>query len=366
MKLISKVPLLFKTWRDAIRVKKLYGKSIFSQIKEIIVLHWGHNRINPIEYFDYRLFDDRMSFCSKKKFAGWRYKQWSLSFKDSRWDFPVRDKVMAQLYLEQLGLPCPQILAFCGPESRHMGVIPSFTPGHSMMEFLRSDITYPFFCKPVAASLGRDGIAVTEYDRMNNSLVLANGNQFPMEDFIQHLKEEVRGTVFQKMVHPHPRTVKYFGNRLSSVRVVSLSFKTGPRVFRAVLKIPTGTNMTDNFDHGQSGNVIAKVNIETGEIAEVISSTGINQKSIEKHQDTGQPLCGFVIPDWQDLIDVCKLATQAYPGLFIQHWDIAIGENGPVILEMNFPGDIDLLQHAYGEGILNDDLQELLMERGLA
>jgi hypothetical protein len=39
------------------------------------------------------------------------------------------------------------------------------------------------------------------------------------------------------------------------------------------------------------------------------------------------------------------------PGCRFQHWDIALSRNGPVVLEMNFDGDLDLYQHASHRGV---------------
>ncbi len=347
-------------------VQEQSGKSVASQVVEMIALRRGKSKVNPEEYYNYRLYDDNFSLQDKQQFGGWQFKEKTMSFKDGRWDWPMRDKILSQIYLEGVGLLCPKILAFCGNENRHLGLIPAYKPDQTLVEFLRDEIEYPFFCKPVAASLGRDGTAVLGFDESNNSLILANETRLSVNDFLQRLKEEDRGTVFQHSVAPHPETVEIFGNRLSSLRLVSLMHKEKTRVFKAVLKIPSGKNMTDNFDHGQSGNIIAKINTETGEIEKVISGVGIHQCEVDKHPDTGKSLLGFVIPEWEKTRDICLLATKSYPGLFMQHWDIAIGENGPSILEMNFPGDIDLLQHAYGEGIINDELNALMKERSLS
>ena len=59
---------------------------------------------------------------------------------------------------------------------------------------------------------------------------------------------------------------------------------------------------------------------------------------------------------------MCLEAASAYPGLRLQNWDIAIGEKGPVILEVNVEGSMDLHQLAGGRGILDGALAEAMTD----
>ena len=53
-------------------------------------------------------------------------------------------------------------------------------------------------------------------------------------------------------------------------------------------------------------------------------------------------------------------AAQAVPGLPLQAWDIALCPNGPVLVEANIGGDVNLPQIASGDGIMNDRLAAFL------
>jgi hypothetical protein len=46
-------------------------------------------------------------------------------------------------------------------------------------------------------------------------------------------------------------------------------------------------------------------------------------------------------------------------------WDIAICEDGPRILEINAFGDIDLFQHAYRSGFIDDLFLNKMRDRGI-
>ena len=341
-------------------VKTHYGKSFVTQFKEFLALRSSSSGINPVEYYEFRLFTDDKTLEEKKEYIGWKIKDKTIKFCDSRWSLPMRDKILQQVYLEQLGLPYPKIKATCGPYQRYLGSIPSFKPDMEFVDFLRNDITYPFFSKPIAASMGRDGISIRGFDEETTSLLLGNGEKLSIENYLKLMEEEERGTLIQEQVTSHPDIVDSFGDRLASVRIITLLFKDRPKVFRAALKIPTGNNMTDNFSRGQTGNLLAQINTESGIIEKVLKGVGLEQEYVNKHPDTGKPLEGFQIPDWPQMLETTLLASSAVPGLYIQNWDVAIGANGPIILELNFPGDVEHLQHAHGKGINDDDFKRML------
>ena len=361
---MRKIKLLLETINTVIHharwVKTHYGKSFLAQFKEFLALRSSSSGINPVEYYEFRLFTDDKTLEEKKEYIGWKIKDKTITFCDSRWSLPMRDKILQQVYLEQLGLPYPKIKATCGPFQRYLGNTPSFKPDTEFVDFLRKEITYPFFSKPIAASMGRDGISIHGFDDKTESLLLGSGEKLSIKDYLKLIEEEERGTLLQEQVISHPDIVEFFGDRLASVRIVTLLFKDKPKIFRAALKIPTGNNMTDNFSCGKTGNLLAQINLESGIIEKVFKGVGLEQEFVYKHPDTGKHLEGFQIPDWQLILDTTLLATRAVPGLYLQNWDVAIGANGPVILELNFPGDIEHLQHALGKGINDDDFKRML------
>ncbi len=72
------------------------------------------------------------------------------------------------------------------------------------------------------------------------------------------------------------------------------------------------------------------------------------------HPDTGEPIIGTFIIGWDGLLAMVKAASLLFPGIRTQSWDIALAEEGPVPLEINWGGDLNLLQLASGAGMLDD------------
>ena len=135
----------------------------------------------------------------------------------------------------------------------------------------------------------------------------------------------------------------------------------GPaRLFRALWKIPVGDAMTDNFDSGKSGNLVAEIDRATGKVLRVQSGAGLVGKEVFEHPETGVTFRNFQIPDWHEYVALAERATSAFPGIRLQHWDLAITRDGPVILELNTFGSLDFVQLSHQKGFLDAEFMEFL------
>ena len=70
-------------------------------------------------------------------------------------------------------------------------------------------------------------------------------------------------------------------------------------------------------------------------------------KSTDKHPDSGQEFRGFCIPMWTEAVHLARRAHQTFSSLPFIAWDIAILQDGPVLVEGNpiFHTDVTLLPH---------------------
>lgn len=145
------------------------------------------------------------------------------------------------------------------------------------------------------------------------------------------------GFVVQRRLAPHPALAAAYGPNLWSVRVLVLA--GAPH--RAVAKIATGRNPADNY--WRSGNMLAAVDLVTGQIGRVVRGTGATIRIGDPHPDTGRPIAGTVLPDWPALRHLVERAAGVLPGIGTQSWDVALTAHGPVLLEVNFGGDLNLI-----------------------
>ncbi len=82
------------------------------------------------------------------------------------------------------------------------------------------------------------------------------------------------------------------------------------------------------------------------------------------HPDTGRAIIGTAIPEWDRVAALAKEASRLLPGIRTQSWDIAVTNEGPMPLEVNFGGDLNLAQLASGAGVLDEAYRSHLTSCG--
>lgn len=185
-----------------------------------------------------------------------------------------------------------------------------------------------------------------------------------MDAFLElHRSPQATGNreyLFQELIEPHPSLAEVGGDRLCSVRVVVILEETGPRILGATLKVPTGANITDNFARGESGNLMAEVDVGEGTAERIVGKGPSDFEPVACHPDTGVPFGRLGIPEWTPLVEVVLRGAPAFPRLRYQHWDVAVSAKGPVALELNVAGALGMLQWRSGRGWLVGPLSDVI------
>jgi hypothetical protein len=344
------------------RVKNKTGKGYITQIYEILVLRFSKGKLEPREYYYFGLYNDRFSMREKKTFLGLRVNTSINDISNSKeWRVIADDKLIFHYVTKGLDLPSPRVYAVYREEPRTVGDIPLLSNPESLKSFIRDQIQFPFFAKPINGRFGNGAMAVSAYDENSDQIILKNGSILDYEDFVDILSLK-SGYIFQEYVFPHAVLKKTCGDCLSTVRCNVLLASSGPQIFHAVWKIPTGDNMVDNFAHGERGNLVGMVNIDTGVVERVIGGTDDEMFEYRDHPDTKVPLTGITIPLWAEVVDLCLKAASSFPHIRMQHWDVAVRDDGPVLIELNTLGLLDLHQLVGRSGVYGEKLENYLLE----
>jgi hypothetical protein len=334
--------------------RKNHGKSYLGQVIEMAKLAFAPMKLTPEEYYAYRLYDDKQySEAEKYGFIG-RRAQPAIHARanDIGWWGIAHDKLAFDAVLRGLRLPRAQIHAIYHPNRMH-GTVPVIRHHEALAEYLRTDMPYPFFAKPV---LGMHSVGIAKVigiDRDADELIIANAP--PAK--VQHFADEIvaygtGGYMFQECLKPHVMIEEMCGARLSTVRVLVALTAQGPEILRCMWKIPAGRNVADNF--WRAGNILAAIDTETGRVQRAVQGTGPEQVWIDRHPDTEIPIQGAVLPDWETLKKLAVVGALSIPQLRLQAWDVAMTDRGPVLLELNVGGDFTLPQIATGRPMMSE------------
>ena len=107
--------------------------------------------------------------------------------------------------------------------------------------------------------------------------------------------------------------------------------------------------------------LVANVDLATGSVSKLIGRFWPGAEVFLSHPTTGQPVQGFKLPRWQELLDICRQGGRIFPLMKIHHWDFALTEQGPLILELNDLGSIALPQ-LHGHGLLSLETRKFLKQ----
>ncbi len=339
-----------------------HGMSASAIVREIAKLAVGPGRLKPQEYFYYRLFDPTLTFAEKRAFIGKREQPWiHLACNDRSWTAICNDKLLFYTLMAALHLPVPRLLAFHHATRRGLPETPHLRSMEELRRFFLA-LAQPVFAKPVDGVHSIGSMAIDRIDPATGMATLATGTQVSLEQVLQRI-DQSRGSgyLIQERLRPHPDLRRLCGQTLSCARIVVLMGRNGPELARTQFKIPVGRNAADNY---WRGNMLAAIDPDTGRIERVVKGTGFQQTFPTTHPDTGQQLIGAVLPLWPEVKRLALEAALALPRIRLQAWDIAIGAEGPVIIECNAGGDFSAPQLAWGKGMLDERFRRFLREQG--
>ena len=338
------------------------GRRMASILGDVVMLRRGPGRLTPQEYFYYRLWDPALAAAEKRKFVGKQAQHpMHMACNHTRWYATAADKLLFHTVITGAGLPTPTLLGTTGSNRGPTGV-PNLGNVALVANFLREPAHYPFFAKPIDGKYSLAVLSADAYDAETDQVCLRGEGGQAVESIANEIISSTTGFLIQRRLEPHPDLARAFGLALWSARLIVLITASGPIVHRCVAKIATGTNPADNF--WRPGNLLGNIDLKTGTITRAVRGTAADTVINPPHPDTAHPIVGTVIPDWQGLLDLVATAARVLPGIRTQSWDVALTDTGPVLLEVNFGGDLNLPQLASGEGMLDQVYRKHLLRCG--
>lgn len=143
----------------------------------------------------------------------------------------------------------------------------------------------------------------------------------------------------EELVIQHPKMNELCPTSVNTLRIMTYNDRGTPILLWAGLRVGNGVNPVDNF-HAQGMGV--KIDVDTGKLV----GNGIDKDNVEfsAHPTTGVTFDGFQLPCFEEAKQLTLDACLESDKILMVGWDVALSENGPVIIEGNrWPG-FDLVQ----------------------
>lgn len=141
--------------------------------------------------------------------------------------------------------------------------------------------------------------------------------------------------IFEGVVRQTEQFASFNPSSVNTVRFMTALYPDNhAEVFATFIKIGRAGSIVDNA--GDGGNVDVAVNPDTGVLQYAIRYDGWhNIHDIDRHPDSNAPLNGVTIKHWDAIkAEVCRF-QQALPYCRVAGWDIAITDEGPLVIEVN-------------------------------
>lgn len=308
------------------------GANPFRLLSDLAVLGRRRNGLQASEYLAYQHWNrDRFDEDSRSTFLGAAAKRKIDAPWINAWPQLADDALVIDSLLSGFELPVPTTQAVLHPWG--LPGSESLQSSSDLAEFLQQRADYPLYCKPTRHDHG-PSYAILSLDRKTNSLRFADGTCCSVENFAEQLVAQLDETGFLLQTHlkPHAELREVQGDQISTVRVICFADARRVEPLRAIWKIPS-QNQQD-----VATMLLAGIDVESGVVTHVVKPDRFGCESMDAHPESGVDFMGLVFPEWPAICDVVRTASATLPNCFIQGWDVALCEQGPVLLRLHAGG----------------------------
>ena len=330
---------------DIERFKNSQYKKKQNQIdNEIKVLkkYWG---CYPYQYFRYDLFrnDCLHNIDELKKYVP-NFFAYNLFFPRSFFDYGIlcEDKGLTYSILKGYNVNQPVTL-FRFEKQKFYDHENLEISNDEVNRIISDSFVQKIFIKP---SFGLGGLGIFVFKRKDNTFIDENNNILNHEYFINHIKDGFY--IIQEGIQQHEEMNKIYPHSVNTLRLFTECVDGNPRIMYSLIRMGQGGKQVDNTS---SGGLYTKFNQESGLMDDFAFSH--NRVVFESHPDTEFVFKGSKIYQWENIKDFILKTTQKFREIRYLGWDVALTQNGPLIIEINNGPGIELVQDFYN-GIRDD------------
>jgi len=324
-----------RTMKFGSRVKEETGMSETRQFFKQLYLAFRHF-IPPSAFYAYRLFDPSKLKLAPKYIHHHEICALLPFIIDSKDRRRLDDKFSFYQVFKKAGLPTIPIIA-----EFENGKINKWA-ADANGELPEADL----FAKPADGIRGM-GAKLYKYEK-DGHYRMDDGHLLSQNELLDHLSEASRETshLLQKRFFNHPDLSGLSTRALCTVRIVTCRNPGGPSTpLISIFRMPTGMNITDNMRVNALGSPIDE---KTGTLGDAMSMDPAVEP-VSRHPDTGHVITGVKIPFWPEIIKLALSAHDEFPDFSSIGWDVAVTEDGPLLVEGNPIWGIESLQRVHNK-----------------
>ena len=138
----------------------------------------------------------------------------------------------------------------------------------------------------------------------------------------------------QELIIQHPALQAFGTGCVNTIRTITVRGRSGKiSVFSAFLRV--GTDTESFVDNRAKGGLAIGVDLESGKLMKYGFPHAEFGTKYEVHPLSGISFEGYQLPYWKEAKELVCAAHEQFYELQSIGWDVAITENGPILLEGN-------------------------------
>lgn len=336
------------------------GRGAFELAREYIRLQFGKGKLTLPEYVQYGVYKLGAEAQESQDRFITNNLHWPITHQccDMTWQATTEDKWLCSDILSRSSIAVPQSLAVIDVSERSYPGTRKINNANDLRDFATKQSNLPFFGKENRGICSFGAFLVEEASP--DQIHLTGEGWMSYDDCISNFIGD-SPYLLQNVVTNHSFFDAYT-NHLATVRVCVLVDKDEVKVPFCVLKLASGENLVDSF--WRPGNIACNIDPKSGRVLTIKTKNPLGTKDHDTHPDTGKNLLGEHIPMWGELLTLVNNCSPIFQPVRYQSMDIAITEDGPVLIEINTGGGFDLPQLASGEGFLTDEVEQFFKSSG--
>lgn len=294
----------------------------------------------PYHYYRYKLYEKDISIDEILDYIPPYYYYniyWEKRHKDLNTEL-YQSKFFQDKLFTKHGIPSMEVLAIVknrelldsGEEAMEV---------NTLLDKYLANETDMLFCKP---EFGRGGVGIVVLARRNGQLLL---NNKPVEIYqVLPAFSNSEDYIVQKGFIQSTEMSKINSSSVNTLRIYT-QFNDGKVYMPAcILRMGVNNSYVDNLSQGGLMNII---DVEDGSLSEY-SLIKLENRKYYEHPDSKYVFKGARIENWKEI----KEKILQYSGLLNEcrdlGWDVAVGENGFKVLEINIAHGMDHPQMIFG------------------
>lgn len=324
------------------------SRSMLGQCFDLVSLRLLLN-VAPRDYYFFEFYRGDRTRAEIARYAsvrGSRY--WIFGNNPFKYQILFTDKYVQKNLFAGLGLPTPRLIALLGAG----GTVSSLETFRDVLDGAPDE----FVLKPVSSRGGHGFRRITK----RNGTLLEGSDPVRADELWSGLQDYLdRGVLVEETAHNCDVIGRMNPSSLNTFRVITFRFpERGWQVICVNLKVGRQDSAVDN-----SG---------AGGLAVSIDDDGVTGQAIDfsthtrhsHHPDSGTVLAGVQIDGFRSVVDLAVAGSRHFSQMGILGWDIALTDEGPVIIEVNASPACEYPQVMYG-GIVTDEMARVLKPRHL-